>query len=192
MTTLWLVRHGETDWNRDGRWQGQTPAAPPLNAAGRAQVQALAAQFEGRRVDAVYTSDLLRAQETAGFIADQVAAPIVLETRLREVNLGDWEGMQGDEIVRRYPAELQERQVNPVHARPPGGGETAAEVAERVQAAANDIAQRHPDGAVLIVSHGLALAALLCLARGLPLAEIYQHIPENGRPHVVDWPPREG
>lgn len=189
MTWFWLVRHGQTDWNVAGRWQGQSPEAPPLNAVGRAQAKDLAAFMRRRPWAALYSSDLRRAQETANFIAMGTAAPVIADPRLREVNLGAWEGLLGDEIAQHYPAELAERRAHPLEARPPGGGETAEEVVRRVRAAADEIAQRHPAEEVVIVSHGLALAALLCLARGRPLAEIYQHIPENAQPVRITWPP---
>lgn len=187
MTTLWLVRHGETDWNREGRWQGQAPHAPTLNVTGRAQALGLAMQLQGRDFAAIYTSDLQRAQDTARTLAHQVAAPLYFEPRLREMNLGVWEGMLTEELTRRYPSELREREVNPLTARPPGGGETVAEVVTRVRAAADDIAQRHASASVVLVSHGLALAALRCLAEARTLTEIYLWIPENGVPYAVDW-----
>lgn len=192
MTTFWLARHGETDWNREGRWQGQAPEAPTLNATGQAQALGLAMQLQGHELAAIYSSDLQRAKDTARTLAQQLDAPLYLEPRLREVNLGAWEGMLSQDLIRLYPAELREREINPLTARPPGGGETAAEVVERVRAAADDIAREHPSRAVAIVSHGLALAALRCLADLQSLADIYQRIPGNGLPHDVQWPPRVG
>lgn len=188
MTRLWLIRHGQTDWNVAGRWQGQSPDAPSLNAAGRAQAEALAAQLAGRGFDALYSSDLPRAWDTARAIAARNGQAIRPEPRLREVNLGAWEGLLADEIARRYPQELAERERDPVRARAPGG-ETVAEVAVRVWAAADDIARRHPEGDVLIVSHGLALATLLSCAQGRRLDEAHRLIPDNAQPIMVNWSP---
>ena len=192
MTYLWLVRHGQTDWNVQGRWQGQTPDAPPLNAAGLAQAQTLAEQLadqaarDGIAFAALYSSDLLRARQTAEVIARRLGLPVRLDARLREAHLGAWEGMLGDEVALRYVAELDERRRDPVHSRPPQG-ESVYEVAARVGQAFDAIAHAHPDQHVVVVSHGLALAAGLCLAEGRPLAEVVTRIPDHAVAQVVRW-----
>lgn len=188
MTQLWLIRHGQTDWNIEGRWQGQASSAPPLNAAGRAQAQALATQLKGQSCKAIYSSDLLRARETAQLIAVQVGLPVAVDPRLREIHQGVWEGMLGSDIAGQYPDELAARQADPLHSRAPGG-ESVVEVAARVRAVADDIARTYPVGTVLIVAHGLALATLICRARGVPLSEVHRLIPDNARPEVITWPP---
>jgi broad specificity phosphatase PhoE len=186
MTQLWLVRHGQTDWNREGRWQGQAAHAPPLNEIGRAQAEAMAEKLESAELEVIYSSDLPRARETAEIIARRFGLPVIVDPRLREIDLGVWEGMRGDDIAGEYPEDLAERERNPAHSRAPEG-ESATEVAERVWAAADDIARAHPEGAVLIVSHGLALAALICRARGLSLSEVYALVPDNAHPYVIEW-----
>jgi len=186
MTQLYLVRHGQTEWNIEGRYQGQ--ADLPLNAAGRAQAMSLSQQLAGIQFAAVYSSDLRRARETAEILAAPSGMAVQLDPRLREIKLGEWEGQLVTEIVTRYPAAWAERLRDPLHARAPGG-ESVAEVAARVAEAATAIAQAHPTGRVLVVSHGLALATLLCQARRQPLAEAYEVIPPNSDPHVVVWPP---
>jgi broad specificity phosphatase PhoE len=192
MTYLWLVRHGQTDWNVQGRWQGQTPDAPPLNAAGLAQAQALAEQLadqvarDGTAFAAIYSSDLLRARQTAEIIARRLGLPVQLDARLREVHLGVWEGMLGDEVALRYVAELDERRRDPVHSRPPQG-ESIYEVAARVGQAFDAIARAHPDQHVIVISHGLTLAAGLCLAEGRPLAEVFTRIPDHAVTQMIQW-----
>jgi alpha-ribazole phosphatase len=185
MTQLLLVRHGETDWNREGRYQGR--ADQPLNAIGLAQAKTLAEQLAGRSVCAVYSSDLGRAVETAQIIARNFDLNIQIDPRLREVNQGQWEGLLASDIPNRYPVEWWMRREDPVHARPPGG-ETVAEVAARVWAAADDIVRHHPNGSVLIVSHGLAIATLLCKASGVPLERAYHLAPANGSLETIQWP----
>ena len=185
-TRLWLIRHGETDWNVEGRWQGQTPHAPPLNAAGRAQSEALAKQLNSHVFDAIYSSDLLRAIQTAEIVGTKLGLRVRVEPRLREVNQGEWEGMLGSDIARSYPAEWAARERNTLNARPPGG-ESVVEVAARAWAAAADITRQHPGGVVLVVSHGLLLATLICKARGLPLQNAFTLIPVNARPEIIDW-----
>ena len=91
MTEIWIVRHGQTDWNVEGRYQGQ--ADRPLNAVGLAQAQQAAEQLRGRDFAAIYSSDLQRARVTAEIIAGQLGLPVQVDRRLREVNQGEWEGL---------------------------------------------------------------------------------------------------
>lgn len=186
LTQLYLVRHGQTDWNVEGRYQGQTDL--PLNTVGRAQAMRLSTQLTGRPFTAIYSSDLQRARETAAILAAPLNLTVQLDPRLREVNLGEWEGQLATEIAARYPAAWVNRQSDPLHAHAPGG-EAVVDVAARVTDAANAIAQAHPAGLVVVVSHGLALATLLCLARRRPLTEVYQSVPNNSQAEVVTWPP---
>lgn len=188
MTRLILIRHGQTDWNLDGRYQGQ--ADPPLNEAGLAQAQALAMtlRVRGQSVTALYSSDLRRACQTAEIIAASLGRPVRLEARLREIHQGEWEGLRHDEVLARYPGDWAARRCDPLHSHPPGG-ESVAEVAARVWAAANEVAHAHAQqtGSVLIVSHGLVLATLLCRAHSVPLTEARNLIPDNGVPIEVAW-----
>lgn len=185
MTAWVLVRHGATDWNRDGRYQGQ--ADPPLNEQGLAQADQLARQLASQPIEALYSSDLRRARDTAERIGRALGLPVRIDPRLREIHQGAWEGMLVDDIAARYPAEWQAIQDDPLHARAPGG-ESVAEVARRAMDCLEDLAARHPLGPVAIVSHGLTLACLLCQARGLPLVEARRHIPNNGEPIELVWP----
>jgi len=185
MTEFCLVRHGQTDWNLQGRYQGQSDV--PLNAAGLMQAQVLARRLAGERFDAIYTSDLARARQTAEAIAALQKLPVHLDTRLREINLGEWEGMLVDTISARYAGLWQQRQVDPARMQAPGG-ETAGQVLLRITAALDDISLGYPSARVLIVSHGLALATILCTVRGIPIGQAYQNIPENADPLWVTWP----
>ncbi len=89
MTTLLLVRHGETDWNRDGRWQGGSDTS--LNDVGREQARALADELDGN-ISTVYSSDLARARETAEIVVANIGLPVQIDPRLRERGFGSWEG----------------------------------------------------------------------------------------------------
>jgi broad specificity phosphatase PhoE len=185
MTRFWIVRHGETDWNLEGRFQGQ--ADPPLNASGLAQARQLAGLLEDAHIQAIYCSDLQRALCTAQIIAEKLGLPPRVDRRLREIRLGEWEGMQSEQIKSQYPDLWQRRQLDPVHI-PPPGGENLLELSERVLAATDQIALRQPEGRVLLVSHGVTLACLICRARGLPLDQALHVIPDNAHPIQVDWP----
>jgi len=187
MSELWLVRHGQTDWNLEGRYQGQ--ADVPLNETGLAQARCLADSLTGKVFKALYSSDLTRARQTAEILGGRLGLTPCIDIRLREIDQGEWEGMAFHDIVSQYTGEINARSLDPVHQRAPGG-ESVAEVAARVSQAANDIAHQYPHGPVLIVLHGLALATLTCQARSIPLAKIYEHIPENASPEVIQWPPQ--
>jgi probable phosphoglycerate mutase len=179
-----LVRHGQTDWNRAGRYQGQSDV--PLNQTGRAEAQSLAGQLSDHIFVAIYTSDLKRTTETAEIIGEVLRLPVTPEPRLREIDQGEWEGQFVDVIRARHAELWEQRGMDPASFRPPGG-ESVGEVFERMQNALNDIAQLYPTGNVLIVSHGLALATIICREQGIPVGKAYEQIPENAKPIWVDW-----
>jgi len=185
MTRFCLVRHGQTAWNLEGRYQGQSDI--PLNAAGLEQARELARTLQNVRFDAVYSSDLVRALETANtIIALQDHLQVHVDPRLREINQGEWEGVQIEEIRAHYAHLWQARQVDPVNLRPPGG-ETVGEVFQRMHSALDEIAGLYLGGNVLVVSHGLALATILCFIQGFPIGQAYLHIPDNSVPIWISW-----
>jgi broad specificity phosphatase PhoE len=135
VTTILLARHGETDWNRQLRFQGH--ADEPLNETGRAQAHDLASRLRHEPIAAVYSSDLRRASETAEIVAAIIELPIVLDRRLREIHVGSWQG--------RTRGELDGAAWD---------GETYEAHRRRVVAALQRIARTHPDDCVLVVTHG--------------------------------------
>jgi broad specificity phosphatase PhoE len=149
-TTILLARHGETDWNRERRVQGH--ADRPLNETGIAQARALAETLAGEPIEAVYSSDLERAYETARIVAESRGLGVTALRELREKHFGTWEGLTDVEVLERFPH---------AHDGPWGDAETTAELAERVLDALRRIAGRHPGGQVLVVSHGGPLRAVL-------------------------------
>jgi broad specificity phosphatase PhoE len=144
---LILVRHGETDWNRDSRYQGH--ADPPLNDAGREQARELARRLEPLALDAIYTSDLRRAAETAEIIRAGREIPLVAHEGLREVDVGSWSGLTRAEIERRFPGETTHN------------GESRDAFRRRVVGTVTAIAAQHDGARILIVSHGGSLRAVL-------------------------------
>ncbi len=116
-TRFILIRHGQTDWNATGRWQGQ--ANPPLNAVGRAQAQQTAQELIAQNIEVLISSDLTRARETAAIIGASIGVPVNLEPRLREINLGDWQGLYSDDIRARWPDEMRTWLESPLAIRPP-------------------------------------------------------------------------
>jgi broad specificity phosphatase PhoE len=184
MTELWLIRHGQTDWNVEGRWQGQSDVL--LNSAGLAQARLLAGELVGKHFDAIYSSDLQRARQTADILSARLNLSVQIDPRLREIHQGEWEGKLISEVKQRYVQAFSLRVKDPISARAPGG-ESTLEVANRLRQAADDIAHIYPAGRVVVVSHGLALATLICQANKISLAEVYSHIPENAHPTVITW-----
>jgi broad specificity phosphatase PhoE len=147
---LLLVRHGETDWNAEGRLQGHTDR--PLNEYGRRQAQRLADELAGEELEAIYSSDLARARETAEIVGERLGLPVVLDPDLREKNWGTWEGLTP---VERDAVELV--------------GESTEEHTERTLRALRRIAGRHPDGRVLVVTHGGSLRRVQVEVLGVAL-----------------------
>lgn len=151
MTTLLLVRHGETDWNADGRLQGQTDR--PLSEFGRRQARQLAEELAGEELDAIYASDLARARETAQIVAEGLGLPVALDPDLREKDWGNWEGLTG---VERDRVEFV--------------GESTAAHQERTLRALRRIAEQHPDGGrILVVTHGGSMRRAQTAAMGMAL-----------------------
>jgi len=156
MATLLLARHGETDWNRQQRWQGH--ADVPLNDAGREQARALAEELAGEPLAAIYSSDLLRAYETARAVAERKEMDVIVDRDLREIDVGAWSGLTHDEIRDRFPDDFRAWSEGGI---PVGrGGETNDDLHARVVAAAHRIAAAHAGEQVLVVSHGGALRTL--------------------------------
>jgi probable phosphoglycerate mutase len=176
---LLLARHGETDWNRAGRWQGHTDV--PLNATGRAQAAALAERLRGAGIGAVVASDLARARDTAEIVAAALAVPLAfVDPDLREQRFGRFEGLTPGECEVRFPEDWSRYVADP-HAGAPGGESRAALLA-RVVRAVQGAAARRPDP-VLVVSHGGALRALLGAlpaAPGAPISSAPPKIPNAG------------
>ena len=184
-TDLLLVRHGQTDWNVEGRYQGQD--GPGLNAAGRAQAEAVARELAAARPEALFSSDLPRALETAQIIGRIVGLPVQLEPRLREIHQGIWQGMLYSDIQRQYGEALRRFREDPLHS-PPPGGETLARLKARIIAALDDIAARRPDSRVVVVTHKLPIALLRCMEADCPFDRVWQMIPDNAQVITLRWP----
>lgn len=184
MTELFLARHGQTDWNVEGRYQGH--ADVPLNALGLQQAHLLAQKLDGERFDAIFCSDLQRARVTAEVVARHLGLPLRVDARLREIDQGDWEGHLVREIERLYAENWQVNPADPESFGAPNG-ETIGQVALRMVSVANEAAAQFPSGRALLISHGLAVATLICRARDISLADVYRFIPPNAEPVSIFW-----
>lgn len=177
MTTLIIVRHGETDWNVEGRWQGQIDV--PLNANGHQQAQRMAESLVHAPITAIYSSDLSRASETAGYLARKLNLPVQTDARLREIHQGVWQGLRISEIQSNYRSEFQSREKSPLQVAPPGG-ETVLQVGERLISFLADLIPSHPQETVAIATHGFVMALLQILLNHEPFENIWQAIPKSG------------
>jgi broad specificity phosphatase PhoE len=165
MTTVYLARHGESDWNVERRWQGH--ADRPLTERGREQAARLAARLADVELDAIYASDLRRAWETAEAVARSRGIEVVRLPELREVDVGSWCGLTRDECAELYPDAFARWQA--------GGsgwnnGESYEDMGERIVAAIRRLAVEHAGGTILVVSHGGPIRAVHAHALGVDIA----------------------
>lgn len=167
MTILILARHGETDWNRENRFQGH--ADPPLNATGRAQSIELAKALAGEPIARVYTSPLRRARETAELVAERLGVEIEPLEALREIDVGSWTGLTRDEVAERYPEGYSRWLERAPHGFE--GGETYEALAERVLPAVRSLAEAQPSATLLVVTHGGPSRVVQAHAAGIDYAE---------------------
>jgi broad specificity phosphatase PhoE len=156
-TTLLLCRHGQSEWNVLRRIQGQAPEAGGLTELGRWEAQQLGRRLQMAGVAAIYTSDLLRARQTAEIVSAAVGLPVQSDPRWREIDLGVWQGMQPEEVDQRWPmAQIRDLDL-------PRGetGETFAALSVRTLAAIEDLHARHSGQTVAIICHGGNVRAAL-------------------------------
>lgn len=170
MGRLLLIRHGETTWNAERRWQGQTDV--PLADAGRLQAAATAARLRARGITpaALYSSDLARAWETATILGAAFdLAPIAMPA-WREIDLGVWSGSTVEQIRERFAVEWQ--RITDGEDLPRGGGETLAAFSARVTKALDLLRRRHAQATTIVVTHGGAIRVAVLHVRGWPLIRL--------------------
>ena len=165
-TELILIRHGETDWNRELRFQGHIDV--PLNDMGHEQARRLGLRMAREKAQYLVSSDLMRCQQTAAPTSLQLSLPISTTESLREQHFGQVEGMRADEIQAQHPRAWEDwLKFQQDNAMP--GGESARQFHARVMAALGQIAQKHTGQTVLVFTHGGALDMVWRTARGLGL-----------------------
>ncbi|MCU0511734.1 MAG: histidine phosphatase family protein [Anaerolineae bacterium] len=157
LTRVFIIRHGETDYNAAGRWQGILQTS--LNETGRRQAQALAQHLRTQPLDAIYSSDLIRAYDTAQYLAQGRPLSVISDQRLREINAGVFQGLNREEIQRTYPLEYSQWQKDNHFIVPQG--ESRAQMQARMVAAWQEIVTRTPGHSAAMVSHGGSIRYLL-------------------------------
>jgi probable phosphoglycerate mutase len=155
MRRLLLIRHAESEWNAEGRFQGQ--ADPPLSEKGRRQAKNAASRLTGL-VDRIVASDLRRASETAGIVAAELEMSVEMDAAFREIDVGVWSGLTVAEIEEKWPGALDAWRHG--HARPHGASEGRREFTERAVAAVKALGARITGDACLVVTHGAFLGSL--------------------------------
>ncbi len=156
--SLLLIRHAESSWNAAGRWQGH--GDPPLSDRGRAQANGLARELAREAIDVLVSSDLRRAAETAAILGQARGLRPELNPRLRELDLGDWEGLTRDQIERTAGDALRRFDDGDLDVRP-GGGENLREIAQRAFSVVTELIDAHPGRRLAVVTHLGVIRALL-------------------------------
>jgi len=181
MMTILLVRHGETDWNRENRFQGR--ADPPLNQTGRAQAVDLSVTLAAEPLAAFYSSPLRRALETAEIVAAAHGQAAVTIDALREVDVGSWEGLTRTEVEERYPEQFA-RWLD--HEQGYEDGESYEQLTGRVIPALFALAETHPGERILVVTHGGPIRAALAHVDDVSHAEARKRGPTIVNGFVIE------
>lgn len=184
MTRLYLIRHGETIWNSEMRYQGHSDI--PLSEAGREQARRLAARLAGEKIDHFYASDLSRAFETAEIIAAPHGKAVEKMELLRETMFGAWEGLKFTEIQERFPDIWAKWRDDPRSTMLPEG-ESLDDVAERVMRGIRKIVERHQDEAVAVVGHGGTIRLILSNVLDMDIRYIWRIRQDNTALNIIDY-----
>lgn len=182
MMRLILVRHGQTEWNANGRYQGQSNVA--LSELGRRQAECLAAGFPVQGLDAIYSSDLDRARETAECIGRKFGVPVRKEPAFRELSFGDWEGLTYQEISTRWPKEANKLFTAPDELRIPNG-ETFQDLQARALAKIDTLYKAHIDETVAVFAHGAINKTILSGLMHIPLHYLWSLRQDNTAVNIL-------
>jgi broad specificity phosphatase PhoE len=181
---VYLIRHGQTEWNSEGRHQGRTDSA--LSALGRSQVARLARALAPVPFEAVYTSPLARALDTARAIAAPHNLSVVTVDDLHEIELGTWEGLTEAEITARFGDVVARRRQDPEGV-VPDGGESLFDVQARATRALREILLRHRDATIAVVAHGAVNKMVLLSALDAPVSAYWRIRQNNAGFSIVDF-----
>jgi broad specificity phosphatase PhoE len=184
MALFYFIRHGETEWNAAGSLCGRTDV--PLSDVGRRQAQLLAVRLKPIPFEALYSSPLRRALETASILGHAIGREAVADPRLLELSYGAWEGRTSDEIKRANPDVYRAWEQDPASVAPPEG-ESGEQLIERLKPFLADVEQRHLSGNVVVVCHRTVCRLLACHIMGVPISEYRKRIPmDNGALNIFE------
>ena len=179
---LILVRHGQTEWNAGGRYQGQSNVA--LSDTGRKQARFLAERFPVRQLDAIYTSDLDRAKETAECVGKRLGLMVYQEKAFRELSFGDWEGLTYQEISSRWPEEAEKLFTAPDELVIPHG-ETFRDLQKRALDKIYSLYEKHIDQTVAVFAHGAINKTILAGLMHIPLHYLWSLRQDNTAVNIL-------
>ena len=179
---LFLIRHGQTEWNRLGKYQGQADIA--LSEDGLRQAELLAKAFPAETLNVIYTSDLKRALMTAECLERRYHCPIYPDAGLRELNFGDWEGLTYEEIATRWPQEVENLFGAPEKLQIPNG-ETFAALQARAMKKLRAIRMENEGKEVAVVAHGAIAKTILTALLHIPLHYIWALRQDNTAVNIV-------
>ncbi|MBR5163566.1 MAG: histidine phosphatase family protein [Schwartzia sp.] len=182
MMRLILVRHGQTEWNAGGRYQGQSNVA--LSSLGRRQAELLAASFPVKQLDAIYASDLDRARETAECVGKAFGIPVRPEKAFRELSFGDWEGLTYQEISSRWPKEANKLFTAPDELCIPNG-ETFQDLQKRALDKIDELCKIHDGQNVGVFAHGAINKTILAGLMHIPLHYLWSLRQDNTAVNIL-------
>jgi len=183
MTRIILIRHGETTWNIEGRYQGQEDT--PLSERGLKQGQLLAEGLRNIPIDRCIASPLQRAYQTCKFCADLHKLPVTTDNRLLEIAHGSWEGVLAKDIAAQYPQEFAQWHTAPHLVQMPGG-ENLEDVRRRARAAIDDYVTQYPEQTILVAAHDAVNKAIICDLLGLGMEHFWQIKQDNTCINVLE------
>jgi broad specificity phosphatase PhoE len=185
MSRFYFVRHGETEWNAAGRLCGR--ADVPLSTIGEEQARLLAERLKPIQFEALYSSPLRRAVETAAIVGGAITLGTRIDPRLIELSYGAWEG-KTQEQSRILTPEIFERWERDPEVVSPPSGESGEQLIERVKPFLAELPEKHPTGNVLVVCHRTLCRLIVCYFKGIPLAEYRQRVPmDNAALNIFEW-----
>ena len=187
MTTIFFIRHGQTLWNKELKYQGHSDIA--LSAEGLQQAERVARRLRREPFTAIYSSDLSRAFITAEKVAEHHSLPVVAMPEFREVGFGEWEGLKYDQIYAGWSAEIDKFFRYPSQVEIPGG-ETFHAVKERTDRGLKQLCERHDGECIAVVTHGGAIRTILCSALGIPLDALWSFRQDNTAVNIVEYEER--
>lgn len=184
MTRLILVRHGQTVWNKELKYQGHTDIA--LSDEGIRQAGAVARRLKNENVAAVYASDLSRAFFTADAVARGHGLTVTAMPELREIKFGEWEGLTYTAIQEKWPDEMDKLYTNADEIAIPGG-ETFRQLKERAEGAICRLVERHAEQTFVVVSHGGTIRTIFCAILGIHLNHVWDIRQDNAAVNIIEY-----
>ncbi|MBN1755937.1 histidine phosphatase family protein [bacterium] len=188
-TRLILVRHGETEWNRQGVFRGRTDLS--LNENGFRQCQALAYELSTEGINAVYSGPLKRALQTAELLAEPHHIPVQIEEGLQNINLGEWQGLLKTEAAKKYPDQWQKWVEDTEHWQVQGA-ETLQDIRNRAIPAVHRITREHPDQVIALVTHRSVLKIIITTLLGLEKGGFWKVYLDNASYSILEYQEKNG